>query len=279
MRFGAGGWRRSTRYGAFTQNVLPRRVALEVERLTLRYLEGREPLFASRIERGFVVDGHRDLLADDIFCLPDGPRILDCLDFDDRLRYRDGPDDAAFLGMDLERLSAPDLAATFLGWYVEFVGDPCRLPEGALRARLDEAHVHRAVGSRGAAAISRRVRRHGRVLDRPALARSRRGSCGRSARRPGRGALRGTARDRCRTPPQPHLGYPMLTRPSPQRCTPTPNRGRRLSPPTRPPGVEETARRRRARQARIRPCGPGWPGAHRSNPTEQRRFGQRLASA
>jgi hypothetical protein len=30
------------------------------------------------------VDGHGDLLADDICCLEDGPRILDCLDFDDR---------------------------------------------------------------------------------------------------------------------------------------------------------------------------------------------------
>ena len=39
---------------------------------------------------GRIVDGHGDLLADDIFCLDDGPRILDCLDFDDRLRWLDG---------------------------------------------------------------------------------------------------------------------------------------------------------------------------------------------
>ena len=118
----------------FHANVLPRPVALEVERLALRYLDRREPLFASRIERGFVVDGHGDLLADDIFCMPDGPRILDCLDFDDRLRYLDGLDDAAFLGMDLERLGAPDLAARFLGWYVEFAGDPA--PPSLLRHYL-----------------------------------------------------------------------------------------------------------------------------------------------
>jgi predicted kinase len=48
----------------FHANVLPRSVALEVERLTLRYLEGREPLFASRIERGFVVDGHETFAGD-----------------------------------------------------------------------------------------------------------------------------------------------------------------------------------------------------------------------
>jgi hypothetical protein len=108
----------------FHGGVLVRDVAAEVERLTVRYLVGREALFRSRMDRGFVVDGHADLLADDIFCLPDGPRILDCLEFDDELRYVDGLDDAAFLGMDLERLGAPDLAAKFLGWYVEFVGDP-----------------------------------------------------------------------------------------------------------------------------------------------------------
>ena len=44
---------------------------------------------AARIDRGHVLDGHGDLLADDIYSLDDGPRILDCLDFDDRLRWVD----------------------------------------------------------------------------------------------------------------------------------------------------------------------------------------------
>lgn len=45
----------------------------ETEQLVRRYLAGRERLFASRIEQGRVVDGHGDLLAEDIFCLDDGP--------------------------------------------------------------------------------------------------------------------------------------------------------------------------------------------------------------
>jgi len=108
----------------FHGKVLDPQLAAEVERLTLRFLAGREPLFAARMRDGYIVDGHGDLLADDIFCLPDGPRVLDCLEFDDRLRYLDQLDDAAFLAMDLERLDAPELAARFLGWYVEFAGDP-----------------------------------------------------------------------------------------------------------------------------------------------------------
>ncbi len=98
--------------------------AVEIERLALRFLDGRERLFTARIHEGRIIDGHGDLMADDIFCLEDGPRILDCLDFDDRLRWLDGLDDAAFLCMDLERLRAPRLAEHFLAWYSEYAGDP-----------------------------------------------------------------------------------------------------------------------------------------------------------
>ncbi|GHE74913.1 hypothetical protein GCM10018771_66290 [Streptomyces cellulosae] len=95
-----------------------------VERLVRRYLAGRAPLFDTRIAQGRVVDGHGDLLAEDVFCLDDGPRLLDCLEFDDRLRHVDGLDDAAFLAMDLEQLGAPEAAAWFLARYGEFSGDP-----------------------------------------------------------------------------------------------------------------------------------------------------------
>ena len=96
----------------------------EVQRLAGRFLAGRTPLFEARIRAGRVVDGHGDLLAEDIFCLDDGPRILDCLEFDDRLRWVDGLDDATFLAMDLERLGARDLAERFTGWYSQYSGDP-----------------------------------------------------------------------------------------------------------------------------------------------------------
>ena len=62
------------------------------------------------------------MLADDIFCLNDGPRILDCLEFDDDLRAVDAIDDAAVLAMDLERLGAPDAAEDFLNAFLEFSG-------------------------------------------------------------------------------------------------------------------------------------------------------------
>nr|CRL73857.1 Adenylate kinase [Mycolicibacterium malmesburyense] len=89
----------------------------EIRRLAERFMAGRAELFDRRIAEGRVVDGHGDLLADDIFCPPDHLAILDCLEFDDGLRYVDAIDDAAFLAMDLEFLGRPDLAELFLDLY------------------------------------------------------------------------------------------------------------------------------------------------------------------
>jgi predicted kinase len=50
--------------------------------------------------------------------------VLDCIEFDDRLRWLDGLDDVAFLAMDLENLGSPHLADRFLDWYAEFAADP-----------------------------------------------------------------------------------------------------------------------------------------------------------
>lgn len=94
-----------------------------VERLVSQFLAGREPLFAERISDKRIVDGHGDLLADDIFCLPEGPELLDCLEFDDDLRYVDVIDDAGFLAMDLEFLGRDDLARFFLDQYRRLTAD------------------------------------------------------------------------------------------------------------------------------------------------------------
>jgi aminoglycoside phosphotransferase family enzyme/predicted kinase len=109
---------------ALPQLALPADVLDEVETLALEFLDGRAELFGARVAAGRIVDGHGDLLADDIYCLPDGPRILDCIEFDDALRFLDQLDDAAFLGMDLEYLGAADLAQRYLAWYAEFAADP-----------------------------------------------------------------------------------------------------------------------------------------------------------
>jgi aminoglycoside phosphotransferase family enzyme/predicted kinase len=128
----------------FVGPVLDPDVAARVTANVRRYLDGRAELFADRIAHGKVCDGHGDLLADDIFCLDDGPRILDCLEFDDALRHGDVLADVAFLAMDLERLDRPDLADRFLGWYREFTAEtyPMTLAHHYLAYR---AHVRAKV--------------------------------------------------------------------------------------------------------------------------------------
>ncbi|GAA2961628.1 AAA family ATPase [Kitasatospora cinereorecta] len=141
---------------------LPEGVA-QIEQLVRRYLAGRERLFDMRIEQGRIVDGHGDLLAEDIFCLQDGPRVLDCLEFDDHLRYVDGIDDAAFLAMDLEQLDAPRRAAFFLARYSEYSGDPAppslRHHYVAYRAfvRAKVSLIQAVQGAPGAEAAARRL--------------------------------------------------------------------------------------------------------------------------
>lgn len=110
--------------GEVAGDVLAPGLLAETRHRTREFLAGREPLFASRIAAGRIVDGHGDLLADDIFVLDDGPRVLDCIEFDDRLRRLDGLDDVAFLAMDLERLGAPELGELLLDRYAEHTGDP-----------------------------------------------------------------------------------------------------------------------------------------------------------
>ncbi|MDZ4267708.1 MAG: AAA family ATPase [Mycobacterium sp.] len=134
----------------------------EARRLAGQFVEGRKALFTQRITERRIVDGHADLLADDIFCLPEGPALLDCLEFDDRLRYVDGVDDAAFLAMDLEYLGRRDFADYFLDQYTQISEDPA--PDSLVdfyiayralvRAKVDCVRV--AQGHSDAAADARR---------------------------------------------------------------------------------------------------------------------------
>jgi aminoglycoside phosphotransferase family enzyme/predicted kinase len=128
----------------FPASLVPPPIEARIRTLAREYLAGRRRLFADRIDHGKVRDGHGDLLADDIFCLDDGPRILDCIEFDDQLRYGDVLADVCFLAVDLERLGAPGLGRQFLGWYRELAGEtyPATLAEHYLGYR---AHVRAMV--------------------------------------------------------------------------------------------------------------------------------------
>ncbi|HZQ26761.1 MAG TPA: AAA family ATPase, partial [Acidimicrobiales bacterium] len=109
--------------------------------------------------------------------LEDGPRVLDCIEFSDRLRYGDVLADVAFLAMDLERLGAPRLADHFLERWGELMGEthPASLAHHyiAYRAlvRCKVACVRHGQGDPGAGAsagahleLARRHLERGRVV-------------------------------------------------------------------------------------------------------------------
>ncbi len=109
--------------GAFAGRFIDADLLDRIGRQALAYLDGRHRLLAQRVTERRIVDGHGDLLAEDIFCLDDGPRILDCVEFDPQFRWGDVLYDTAFLAMDLEHLGRPDLARMFLASYREFAGE------------------------------------------------------------------------------------------------------------------------------------------------------------
>lgn len=155
----------------FVGSVLDPEVEERVAQLVRAYLTGREVLFAQRIAAGRVCDGHGDLQAADVFCLDDGPRVLDCIEFDDRLRHGDVLADVAFLAMDLERLGDEGAAHDFLGHYCEFSDDnpPTTLLHHYIAYR---AHVRAKVATlraaqepSGSTALARDVAEAGRLLD------------------------------------------------------------------------------------------------------------------
>ncbi|MGF0319727.1 AAA family ATPase [Nocardia fluminea] len=134
-----------------------------IEHRAMRYLDGRTSLLDSRINDGHIVDGHGDLLAEDIFDLPDGFRVLDCLDFDDRLRYVDRLDDVSFLAMDFDFLGRAELGDRLVADYLRAAGDraPSSLRDhyiayrATVRAKVDLIRL-----GQGEPAAGPRLRKH-----------------------------------------------------------------------------------------------------------------------
>lgn len=108
----------------FIGRLVDRQGSRRLDELAERFVTGRGPLFERRIAEGRICDGHGDLQAADVFCLPDGPRLLDCLEFDDHLRYGDVVADLAFLAMDLERLGSTTAAGLLVERYRADADDP-----------------------------------------------------------------------------------------------------------------------------------------------------------
>jgi len=82
-------------------------------------LRTQRPLIELRADAGRVRDCHGDLRSDSVVLHEDGRIcVMDCIEFNDRIRYGDVAGDVAFMAMDLEYRGRRDLADEFLGAYM-----------------------------------------------------------------------------------------------------------------------------------------------------------------
>ena len=84
---------------------LPVGLVSRVDQALRRFLARRSHILAARVRERHLVDGHGDLRPEHIW-LGDPVRIIDCLEFNDRLRMVDPFDEIAFLDLECERLGA-----------------------------------------------------------------------------------------------------------------------------------------------------------------------------
>jgi aminoglycoside phosphotransferase family enzyme len=127
---------------------LPAGLVRRIDGVQRRFLATRSGLLMKRMSGRHIVDGHGDLRAEHIW-LGDPVRVIDCLEFNPRLRAVDPFDEIAFLSLECERLGA-----AWVGRYVRHrvtrgLSDGLtealflfyRCHRATLRARLAIAHL------------------------------------------------------------------------------------------------------------------------------------------
>ena len=103
---------------------------------------------AQRAAAHRIIDGHGDLRPEHI-CLEASPVVIDCLEFNQRLRMVDPVDELTFLSLECARLGATWIGPMVLQHYCERSGDtlPSELVQfywayrACLRARLSLIHI------------------------------------------------------------------------------------------------------------------------------------------
>jgi aminoglycoside phosphotransferase family enzyme len=84
---------------------LPSGLVRRIDSVQRRFLSSQSKVLADRVRGRNIVDGHGDLRPEHIW-LGDPVKIIDCLEFNPRLRAVDPFDEIAFLSLECERLGA-----------------------------------------------------------------------------------------------------------------------------------------------------------------------------
>lgn len=123
---------------------LPHATVSKVLKAAGDFISRDSGLLMDRVQKGHVVEGHGDLRPEHV-CLMDPPVIIDCLEFNHRLRLVDPFDELSYLGLECELLGASWIGATLARRHDD--APPDRLLafytvyRACLRARLALAHL------------------------------------------------------------------------------------------------------------------------------------------
>ncbi|MCI0642160.1 MAG: AAA family ATPase [Gemmataceae bacterium] len=109
-------------------NTLSRPVFDRLSQLTEATLARLHSLIDCRAQRGVPCDTHGDLHLDHVYLFADQPAphdlvIIDCIEFNDQMRFSDPVADMAFAYMDFRFHCRPDLARSLADAYFEASGD------------------------------------------------------------------------------------------------------------------------------------------------------------
>ena len=86
-------------------------------------LERQSDRFHRRVEQGRIRDGHGDLRLEHVYFEGAEPIVIDCVEFNERLRSGDAASDVSFLAMELTARSRSDLAEVFLAAFAREADD------------------------------------------------------------------------------------------------------------------------------------------------------------
>jgi len=87
-----------------------------------QFIDARGELVEARARSGRIVEGHGDLRPEHIY-LTRPPTVMDCIEFDRRLRLRDPVEELAFLAMECDRGGCPQFDRWLFAAYGELAAD------------------------------------------------------------------------------------------------------------------------------------------------------------
>lgn len=110
------------------QATIDKAVLARLEDITHQWLQRSQELIERRADQGIPRDVHGDLHLDHIYVFPERPppadfSIIDCIEFNDAIRFVDPVADLAFLVMDLKFHDRRDLARDLVEAYFHATGD------------------------------------------------------------------------------------------------------------------------------------------------------------